>query len=272
MKYTPKIIIKGIYNRLVLFIRLNILKTLYMNFRTQPFLKAIKLPIFVYGKLIIHTLEGALVIDGPIKRGMIKIGYRYVDLWPTSCLPTQLWLSGKCIFRGRTIVSGGVALFVQDNSAVLSIGNACIIGAGSMIKARDNLIIGDNTIFAANCQIMDTNIHYVKNIETGEIIKPWGPIIIGNNCWLNEGTIVTKDTIMPDYSITARNSFLNKDYSPFGTNLFLVGSPAVPKGPKVQLILNTLEEKRLKSIFLANPHQRAIKEEPGLFNGENNFL
>lgn len=58
MKNKLKTIIKPIYKCIRLFFLLNILKTIYVNFKTQPLSKAIKLPIFVYGKLEIYSLRG----------------------------------------------------------------------------------------------------------------------------------------------------------------------------------------------------------------------
>ena len=64
-------------------------------------------------------------------------------------------------------------------------------------------------------------MHFVKNIDTGVVANYKGPIKIGKSCWINAGSIVTKGAVVPDYSISSRNAFLSKDYSEYGTNLFL---------------------------------------------------
>lgn len=103
-------IIKNILRPFVRFLRvirrLNWFKTLYLNFRTQPLKIAIQFPFFVYGKLDIHSLKGDIFIDAPIKTGMIKIGFRELDLLPVSYLPNQLLNTGKLIFYGPVTISG----------------------------------------------------------------------------------------------------------------------------------------------------------------------
>ena len=219
-----KNILRPIVRTIKFFIRLNLFKTLYFNFATQPWQVAIKLPFFIYGKLHIHLLSGGIVINAPIKRGMIKIGYRELDLVPVSFLPNQFLNTGKLIFNGPAIISGGVSLSI--NGGLLNIGSCCIIGGGSLIKATNEIFIGANTRIAYGCVVFDSNVHYVKNITTGVIKNNNGPINIGKNCWINSGAYIGKDAKVPNYSVVARNSLINKDFSSEGCNLFLVGSPA----------------------------------------------
>ena len=73
--------------------------------------------------------------------------------------------------------------------------------------------------------------------------------MIGKNCWINAGSIVSKGAVIPDYSISARNSFLSKDYKEYGTNLFLVGSPAKPSSSKVQRIFTVEKQREYKEYF-----------------------
>lgn len=256
--------LKKLYWFCINFYRLNLLTTIYLNLKVLPFRKAVKFPIFVYGKLKIHSLEGTVILNSQkIQGGMIKIGYRWIDLLPSAYLPNQIYLLGTLSFSGSVVISGGVGLFVQNRKATLDIGTNVVIGAGSVIKSMDELKIGNNTRITSGCVVMNSNMHFVKNIQTGEIVKPYGKILIGNNCWVNSGSILTKGTILPNYSVVARNSFLNKDYSPFGDNLFLVGSPAKPLQTKVQRIFSLKEERRLFKIFSNSDLDRII-ETPGL--------
>lgn len=230
--------------------RMNIFATILLNFRFLPFRQAALFPIIVYGKFKAHSLTGKIAISAPVKHSMIKIGYRWFDLFPIAYLPTQLWLSGNLEFAGSCIISGGCGIFVQKKTASIKFGNRCSLGAGSLIKSLDSITVGDYTCITGNCTIMDSNMHYVKNIETGLIGKPSGPIIIGGYCWINSGSIMTKGAIIPDYCIVARGSFINKSFLENGNNLFIVGSPAKIKGPKVQRIFNEDKEKELRKYFL----------------------
>lgn len=55
--------------------RLSILRTIYFNFRTLPFKQAIKLPIFIYGRVRLFGLNGEVIFENTyIKTGMVKIG------------------------------------------------------------------------------------------------------------------------------------------------------------------------------------------------------
>jgi len=270
MEIIIKKIFKYIYYKLRLLIRLNINKTVYVNFKTQPFRNAIKFPIFIYGGLKILSLKGEIIIKSPIKTGMLKIGYKYIDLFPVSLLPTQLNLSGKLIVNGKLIIGGGVYLGVERKDAVIEFGENCTIGGGSLIKSTYQIICGDNVQITGECVIMDCEMHYVKNIETGTIKRNFDKIEIQKNCWINQRAIIAKNTIIPEFSIVTRNSYLNKDYRSYGTNLLLSGSPAVPKNQKVQRIFNTNMEHELGVFFRENQNIKFITGQKGKIDDDYN--
>ena len=257
------IIFEKIRGIIWLIIHLNITKTLYFNFRVLPIQQAIKFPFFLYGKVYLLDISGNVIIDGKLKTGMIKIGYKWFDLWPTSFLPTQIQVMGTLIFNGSAVISGGANVNVQNKKGQLIIGKDVLIGGGSVCKCLKSIKIGDCTRVTGNCVIMDCNRHFVKNINSGVVANYKAPIIIGQYCWINAGTIVTKGTIMPDYSISSRNAYLSKDYREYGTNLFLVGSPAKPASSKVQRLFSVEKQKELESYFETHDVQ-SIQLEPGV--------
>ena len=267
-----KRLVRGIYRTLILLKKLNIIKTLYFNFRVLPFSQAIKFPFFLYGKVYLWNLSGKVVVPEGCKPGTIRIGYKWFDLWPNSFLPTQIQVMGRLEFTGAAVISGGANVNVQSKEGVLKIGNDVLIGGGSVCKCLKKIEIGDWTGITGNCIIMDCNMHFVKNIDTGVVANYKAPIIIGKNCWINPGTIISKGSVVPDYSITARNSFLSKDYSECGTNLFLVGSPAKPASHKVQRIFTVEKQQEFAEYFETHDVQTlqlevGLEEEPGTREG-----
>ena len=119
---------------------------------------------------------------------------------------------------------------------------------------------------------MDTNVHYLKNIKTGKISKSFAPIYIGKNCWINQGSVITKGTIIPDYCIAARNTFLNKDYSKIcEPNSILAGSPGKVIAKNMQRIFDFEEETRLNKYFKENNDLTSLEVEKGLFREPENI-
>lgn len=249
---------------------LNIIRTVGLNFKLLPIREAIKFPFFVYGKLKIHSIIGETLIDAPIKTGMIKIGFRKVDLLPVSYLPSQILNTGKLIFKGPSIISGGV--FLSASGGTLVIGSCTIIGGGTLIKATKSITIGMNTRIAYSTTIFDSNVHYVKNIQTGVINRNNGVIVIGKNCWISAGAYIGKGAVIPDFSILARKAFVSSDFSSHGENLFLVGTPAQVKSSSVQRIFSMEEERLLNSFFEQNPNINEYKSEPGLYEDNNDLF
>jgi hypothetical protein len=117
---------------------------------------------------------------------------------------------------------------------------------------------------------MDTNVHFVRNGNSNSVSNIYGEIYIGKYCWLNSGTIVTKGTKLPDYSIAARNSYLNKDYSlEVEKGAFLVGSPAKIKSTNLQRIYGFKLEKELKGHFLSDENLTEIPLKEIIENDED---
>ena len=107
-----KSIIRPFYRFCKIIWRLNIVKTLYINFRKLPFLQAIHIPVYVYGGLQIDSLKGEIIINHPIKSGMIKIGYD-VDGVPYSCLKPRLIIRGKLHFDGYSLIGKGSVITIE---------------------------------------------------------------------------------------------------------------------------------------------------------------
>lgn len=111
--------------------RLNWGATLYANFRLLPLSHAIKFPMHLYGKIRFKGLSGSIIIKAPVKCGIIKIGYRWFDLWNTSYLPTQLGVTGTITFNGPSIISGGAVLNAFNKRAHISLGINTLLGRGA---------------------------------------------------------------------------------------------------------------------------------------------
>lgn len=246
---------------------INFIKTLYFNLKMLPFNQAVKLPIYIYKGVVFDSLEGSVMITTPIRRSMIRIGYN-MDGYVLSSLKTRLFIKGKVIFNGYSLISSGTVISAYGT---ISIGNACTIGSGCFIKSIASITISDFTRITYNCAVLDSDLHYVKNIETGVVKNNKKPIVIGRNCWINAGTILSKGTILPDYSITARNSYLNKDYTELGTNLFLVGAPAKVVRTNVQRIFSPFEERRIEKMF-EDMQVDEITLEPGVFDEKDDVI
>lgn len=261
-----KCVMKSIYRLIKLLVRLNLFKTIYFNFTCLPFKTAVKLPFYLYGPIRVHGLRGTISINGDIKPGMFKIGYRWWDLYPEVYLPTQILISGKLVLNNNCLISGGCGIFVQGSDSTLTIGTSVTIGGGTVVKTMQEVSIGDLTCITGNCTIMDSNMHYVKNIETGMIAPRHGTIMIGTNCWINAGAVITKGTVLPNYSIVARNSFLNKDYSDCGENAFFAGNPAKLKSNSVQRIFSQRKEGELNKFFEENPCAESYHDGVGLLD------
>lgn len=264
-----KKIIKPIYRFFKLLFLLNIFKTIYINFRTQPLKKAIKLPIFVYGKLNIYSLRGKIIINAPTQIGMIHIG-KDLDHNPVSLNPIKLTINGILKFNGHALISGGAIITVWHG--IINLGKNVSIGSGVQLKAFTKIEIGDNSQIVALCTVMDTNVHYLKNIKTGVITKSFAPIVIGKNCWINQGSVIAKGTVIPDYCIAARNTFLNKDYSKTcETHSLFAGSPAKVIATDMQRIFDFDEETKLNRFFVEDHNLTSIEVEKGFF-GEPDMI
>lgn len=119
------------------------------------------------------------------------------------------------IFRGAVIEVCG-KLDVGENVAFIS-----------LVRCRCfNIIkIGTGTRISHESQIFDTNFHYLEDINTGEHSPVSKPIIIGDFCWIGNRATISLGSVLPNHTIVASNSLVNKDLSDIGQYTLLAGTP-----------------------------------------------
>lgn len=252
MKYTPRQFINKVFGRVErLFTapRLRIFKTAYVNFRSLPFSQAIHFPIYVYGKLKIYSLNGSMEIKGPIKRGMIKIGYPKHGAI-LEARRTYIRNQGRVVFNGIANIVNGVSLNIIGGE--LNLGKDMMFGEKVRIVCSHYIEIGEGARIAHESQIIDTNFHYILNIENGETTYPKGKIKIGKWSWVGNRTTIQKGTVLPDYTIVASNSLLNKDYSDVPPCSLLAGMPAKFIKTGLRRVFNIKNERMLHAFFEKN--------------------
>lgn len=239
----------------------NWFKTIYLNFKTQRFSTAVKLPILVYGKLKIVNLSGSIVLEGPIKLGRFRIGYNS-DLFSASKGGALLNLNGTILSHGYFWASVDVLLQVVG---LLELEDGTFFGNGAKLRCINYIYFGVGSRMASECQAFDTNFHYMRNIRTGETYRRDGKIIVGNYCWIGNRTTLSKGTIIPDYAIVASNSLCNKDYSKEDIQApFIGGIPAKILGQGVVRIFDIGEEAKIETYFANNPDKMTYKGKTGL--------
>ena len=225
--------------RLLYIIRtINVIKTLWFNFKVFPFAVAKKLPVWLYGKVTFRSLAGKIILNGPITSGMIKIGKNdyYVDTAIQQCIWT---VRGTIIFNGPVSLGHGSYVVVSDNATLEFGAHDVYIGSNLKIFCFDRIVIGSNVRAAWDCQFMDTTFHYVQNLnknwEIGPLTKP---IILGEDIWVGNRTTFAKGAVVPSKTIIASNSLVNKDFSTIEPYTLLAGMPASVKATGIKRIFD----------------------------------
>ena len=230
-------------------LKCNLIKTIEFNFKMLPFKQAKKLPILFYGKTDFRSLKGEVKIKGSVSTAMVRVGIKdeYVD---TSVGDTIWTINGTIIFNGPLKMWRGSYVIVAKN-AVLNIGSQQTkLGSNLKIFCFDHISIGNCVRIAWECQIYDTSFHYLELLNRDNEVRPLSsPVVIGDRVWLGNRSTVSKGAVIPDDTVVASSSMVNKDFSQIEPYTMLAGCPAVVKATGLRRIFDRKAEKEMDRKF-----------------------
>lgn len=232
---------------------LNIFLTIYFNFRCFPFRQAIKFPLFVYGRPRLYNLSGHMEIRGKVSCGMIKFNNTEIGAPSLMSVQSEICNLGKIIFEGKGRIGTGTKIYVAKN-AVLKLGKNFKIMDMCNIGCYKRITIGSDFGLAHRCQILDSNYHYIANFLKMQVPNYIHAIQIGKNCWICNSSTITGGVILPDYTIVASNSLVNKDYSSIPVGSLIGGIPAKLIASRLYRIYNTSIQRDISSFYKENPY------------------
>ena len=245
--------------------RLQILKTIYFNFRTLPFSQAIKLPIFIYGKVRLFMLNGSIEFHNTeIRRGMIKIGINgdSFNLSDGSGFISLTSAKSKIIFNGPARIALNSKIRVLADG-ILNIGRCARIGTGASIVCNGGKIdIGNYLDITWGCVVMNSSFHNVYDSNKGGYLKPTRNIHIGSFCWVGNRSTIYAGAYLPDYTIVAATSYINKNFKEYeGCRPFLAGIPAKKISEGQTRVFSPYLESKLYNWFKTHPQENIYVSE-----------
>ena len=243
--------------------RINVFKTLLINFMLFPLDEAMYLPIYIYGKCKFKILDGSVNLSAPIKKGMLKIGIS--DPSRSAFSASYLSLSGKLLIGDNVVLRRGIHLNI-DRNGLLILRNDVYIGDNCSITSTNKIEIGERTRIGNNTNFFDTDFHYMIDKATYEIKNNVGQIEIGSGNWIGSHCVIKKNTITPNNTIVAGPfSMLSKNYTKIISEYSCIGgSPAKLIYEGLRRINNEESEQILYKHFLTT-------DKAFVFNNNNNF-
>ena len=248
----------------------NILATLYLNFRSFPFRQAVRLPVFVYGHPKLFSLYGSMICKGRCYAGMVRFNQTNANAPSGSGTNSGIANWGQIVFKGRCQiytankinVSKGGVLEIGDNTKIMHFCN---------ISAYNKVSIGDHTWITHRCQVMDTKFHFIADFNRHRVNAIAKPIFIGAYCWICNSTTVFGGSIIPDRTIVASNSLVNKDMSSIPDSSIVGGIPAKVLSTGYRRIDNINLIRMLQSFFKSHPNESYFSLAQDVSNEDCNY-
>ena len=130
----------------------------------------------------------------------------------------------KVILHSGAYLSG-VEVYIEDNNCIVEIGCNTYVGHHSHLACTEDgsiLKIGNNCMLSSYVQVRTGDSHSILNLD-GKRINPAASVMIGNHCWLGEGSKVMKGVTLGNDSVVSTGAILTKS---FGNNVLVGGLPA----------------------------------------------
>jgi serine acetyltransferase len=137
---------------------------------------------------------GAVTADSPAGRRFAAFGTGSILAFPPGAIFGQPWIEiGADTLVGQHVtLSAGIVPDQQlGETALLCIGDRCVIGRGSHIVAHQRIDIGDDVFTGPYVYITDQNHSYADpDVPIGRQWPANAPVSIGAGSWLGAGAIV----------------------------------------------------------------------------------
>lgn len=141
----------------------------------------------------------------------------------------------SCEIHGKNITAGNYLHLVshplkpvrlttwsgRQGQGSIQIGDYCLIAPGVEITAAKSIVIGANTMIAAECSINDCDWHGLYNRTRP--FRCTKPVVLGNNVWLGARVMVNKGVTIGDNSVIGAGSVVTADIP---ANVVAAGNPA----------------------------------------------
>lgn len=191
---------------------LDIVYSIYFNFRYLPFKVAKEFPIRVSRHLKIRMLfKGNIVINtDQLSFGMIQLGIG-VGSFCLAKMVSTIYVEKDCqlVFNGKTSIDRGFSIAINKGGAI-NFGENTHLNANNIVSASSLIEFENNVGTGWDCSFIDWDGHDIVDMTSGKVINEPRPILIGENSWIGaratimKGAILAKNTIVPYGSIITK--------------------------------------------------------------------
>ena len=202
----------------------NIIKSFYYSCDIVGLRNSFKLPVVVC-KRVKFRKRGNISVTAPITPFMLKIGYNDIPAIDDNGLRTVFYNSGEISFGGPAIVHPGAKLWVEEGARLCFKGHN-VIGANSLIACQKYIEFGNYSGFSWDCQVFDTDFHYMKDIVGNTIFNKVQEIIIGEDVFIGNHVNIGKGTKLARGTVVSSWSNLSGSYLKKGENALIAGNKA----------------------------------------------
>ena len=220
---------------------ISIVKTLWYNYKLFGFRKFFKCKLIIGANVEIRSI-GKIEMDSKMT-GRIHIGSS--PLFNSSIHNYTVFNNlGLIKIFGKVNIQPGCIIYTSEKGIIEFRGNNRI-GARTQLLARKYVEIGSHTGLSWDCQVCDTDFHYMKNLDTGVIKRNQEDIRIGSSVWIGNHVIIGKGVRIADGCIVAQNTYVNKSIEE--KNKLIYGLPAKIFSGNYQRIWNLEKEQELNN-------------------------
>lgn len=198
------------------------LKTFIINIRYLRLKDACKFPILVYSNVVLSNIGGKVIINSPLRYGMIKIGCNDIGIFDKK-RSRSIWdIKGTIIFNGSAKIGHGAKINIWKD-AVLYLGDKFEIAAESTLCVTKEIRFGSGCLLSWDVLLMDSDLHDLLDDNREKVNMP-DAITIGDRVWIGCRSTILKGTVIGDNTVIGANSVCtNKTYE---GNCVLAGNPA----------------------------------------------
>jgi len=199
MRKIKELIMK--FSRFKVLVRINIIKTMLVNFKHFGITGFFRLPIILQYGSKINGQKGSIVFTKPLQTNMLLLKYRNI---------INIEKNGKLITNGTKVVFNFMNTLNIGQNAVFEVGHNFVANGQAEFNCRKRIRFGDDCLISVHTMFLDTDFHPIYHNEL--VINQDKEITIGHRVWIGCNVTILKGTSIGNDIVIGAGSTLCGKY------------------------------------------------------------